>query len=193
MRLCSFFFFLSESVGCMCVQWTLFDLGFDSPNIARGTQWIHVHVSVCVNACATACVAACKVIHWLRQTKYDIPATHPVHGQLYANTHTRTHAHTHAQCMHSKHFNTQPHNTRACVYPLCCGQGPRGRLLGSSGPAFRDVISQFRERWGEKQEESRRELVQQEHYPKEIPHCWSSRAFKRWRCLAVRTRYVKYK
>lgn len=127
----------------------------------------------------------------------DYMSTSPLHTQrsvgTFTHTHTRTHAHTHAQCMHSKHFNTQPHNTRACVYPLCCGQGPRGRLLGSSGPAFRDVISQFRERWGEKQEESRRELVQQEHYPKEIPHCWSSRVFKRWRCLAVRTRYVKYK
>lgn len=154
-----FFFFLSESAGCMCVQWTLFDLGFDSPNIARGTQWIHVHVSVCVNACATACVAACKVIHWLRQTKYDIPATHPVHGQLYANTHTRVLAHTPSACI----ANTLTHNhtTRGPVCILCrCGQGPRGCLLGSSGPAFRDVISQFRERWGEKQEESRRELVQ---------------------------------
>lgn len=137
MRLCSFFFFLSESVGCMCVQWTLFDLGFDSPNIARGTQWIHVHVSVCVNACATACVAACKVIHWLRQTKYDIPATHPVHGQLYANTHTRARMHTRTPNACIANTLTHNHTTRGPVCILCAvGRAPeavcwahRARLL----------------------------------------------------------------
>lgn len=66
------FVVLFKSVGRLCVQWTLSDLGFDSPNIAKGICWIHVHVSACVNACVNACVAACKVIHWLRQTKYDI-------------------------------------------------------------------------------------------------------------------------
>lgn len=113
---------------CVCVQWTLFDLGF-SPNIAKGMQWIHVHVSVCVNASVNACVVECKVIHWLRKTKYDI--------QPHILSRATQHIHT----------NTCKHTLKACVYSLNCVQNPRGCLLGSLGPDLGDVINQFRGSW----------------------------------------------
>lgn len=90
----------------MCAQWTLFDLGFDSPNIAKGLQWIHV--SVCLNARVNACVAACKVIHWLRQTKYDILSA----------THTNKHRCT-SHYTPSNALTHQPRNMKACVCMLC--------------------------------------------------------------------------
>lgn len=153
---------LSESIGCMCAQWTLFDLGFDSPNIAMGMQWIHVHV------CKRLCECVCGGVQGYPLAKANEiwhPAPHPVRS---SSTRTRTHKHrrtrTHIS-LHTptctKHFNTQTmQHEGLCVYSLSCGQDPRGCLLGSLGPALRDVINQFRERWGERQEESRGELVQ---------------------------------
>ena len=108
-----------------------------------------------VNACVNTCVTARKVIHWLRQTKYDsqprilsLAAQHMQH--TVTEIHTDTHTHTpHWTRIHAP--STLTHklcNTEAGVYPPSRGQDPRGCLLGSLGPALRDVINQFRERWG---------------------------------------------
>lgn len=103
---------------------------------------------MCVNACANACVTACKVIHWPRQTKYDMQP----HILSAAAPTCKTHKHT-PQRAHSYMWqNTlthEPHNMKACVYSLSCGQDPRGCLPGSLGLALRDVINQFRARWGQ--------------------------------------------
>lgn len=104
-------------------------------------------VCMCVNACANACVTACKVIHWPRQTKYDMQphilstAAQHVNPQTHTTAHTLIHVAdtlTHKLC-----------NMKACVYSLSCGQDPRGCLPGSLGLALRDVINQFRARWGQ--------------------------------------------
>lgn len=145
---------LSEPVECMCAQWTLFDLGFDSPNIAKGMQWIHVNVSVCVNACVSVCV--CGSVQGYPLAKANEiwhPAPHPVHS---SSTHTHAHKHKHQHgCTDThlttrtcnKHFNAQTmQHEGLCVFSELLD--PRGCLLGSLGPALRDVINQFRERWG---------------------------------------------
>ncbi len=127
----------------------------------------------CASVCECLCECVCGSVQGyvlVKANKIWHPAPHPVQ-HVFTNTNT-------SEGIHVPNMRThKPCNMQTCVYSLSCEQDPRGCLLGSLGSALRDVISQFRGRWGEKQEESRRELVQQEHYPKEPLLCWSRRGF----------------
>lgn len=114
----------------------------------------------CVWVCKCLCECMCGSVQGYplaKANKIWHPATHPVHSSS-TRTQTRMHTDTHLTThlwMYQTLLTHKLCNMKACVYLLCCGQDPRGCLLGSLGPALRDVINQFRKRWGEKQEESR--------------------------------------
>ena len=82
----------------VCTCWTHTDLGWFG-FVARGVKWMHV-CQVCAAMFECVCVAVHKVIHWLRQTRYDMLAPHPV--PMAQHTHTQTHSHTHTHNVNHK-------------------------------------------------------------------------------------------